>query len=89
MQLPRFTTRNLEDRSLFNTLNKYYQVEIKEGEQKIWAIGADKNISKLLALKPGSPIVHMKRKLKTNIRNLNIYSWLYCNTEEYYLHDNF
>ncbi|MEO6149551.1 MAG: GntR family transcriptional regulator [Mucilaginibacter sp.] len=89
IQLPRFTTRNLEDRSLFNTLNKYYQVEIKEGEQKIWAIGADKKISKLLALKSGSPIVHMKRKLKTNIRNLNIYSWLYCNTEEYYLHDNF
>ncbi|RCH54357.1 GntR family transcriptional regulator [Mucilaginibacter hurinus] len=89
IQLPRFTTRNLEDNSLFNTLSKYYQVEIKEGEQKIWAIGADKKISKMLNLKQGSPIVHMKRKLKTNIRNLNIYSWLYCNTEEYYLHDNF
>ena len=27
--------------------------------------------------------------LKTNIRGLNIYSWLYCNTENYYLDDFF
>jgi len=89
INLPRFTARNLENRSLFKTLNEHYKIEIKEGEQKIWAIGADANISKLLNLKAGNPIVHMKRKLKTNIRNLNIYSWLYCNTGEYYLHDNF
>lgn len=89
LNLARFTSRNLENRSLFKTLNQHYQVEVKEGEQKIWAIGADANISKLLNLSEGSPIVHMKRKLKTNTRHLNIYSWLYCNTEEYHLHDIF
>ncbi|RVU02053.1 GntR family transcriptional regulator [Mucilaginibacter limnophilus] len=87
--LPRFTARNLENRSLFKTLLENYQVEVKEGEQKIWAIGADEKIGKLLNLQQGTPIVHMKRKLITNKRNLNIYSWLYSNTEEYYLHENF
>jgi DNA-binding GntR family transcriptional regulator len=89
INLPRFTSRNLENKSLFKTLQKHYQIEIKEGEQKIWAIGTDDNLSDLLSLKVGSPIVHMKRKLITNVKNLNIYSWLYSNTEEYYLQDYF
>lgn len=89
IKLPRFTSRNLENRSLFKTLNEHYNVEIKEGEQKIWAISADKNISKLLNLKNGSPVLHLKRKLKTNVKNLHIYSWLYANTDEYYLQDSF
>lgn len=89
LNLPRFTSRNLENRSFLKILNTHYQVEITGGEQKIWAIAAGKTKSKLLKLKADSPIVHMKRKLKTNIRDLNIYSWLYCNTENYYLDDFF
>lgn len=89
INLPRFTSRSLENRSFLKVLNEHYQVEVIGGEQKIWAVAADKNKSKLLKLKPGSPIVHMKRKLKTNVRDLNIYSWLYCNTENYYLDDYF
>jgi len=89
LNLPRFTSRNLENRSFLKILNEHYQVEITGGEQKIWAIAAGKTKSKLLKLKADSPIVHMKRKLKTNIRDLNIYSWLYCNTENYYLDDFF
>ncbi len=89
INLPRFTSRSLENRSFLKVLNEHYQVEVTGGEQKIWAVAADKNKSKLLRLKPGSPIVHMKRKLKTNVRDLNIYSWLYCNTENYYLDDYF
>ncbi|MEJ0105556.1 MAG: GntR family transcriptional regulator [Bacteroidota bacterium] len=86
--LPRFTSRNLENRSFLKILSEHYQVEVTGGEQKIWAMAAGKK-SKLLKLSPESPIVHMKRKLKTNIRGLNIYSWLYCNTENYYLDDFF
>lgn len=89
ISLPGFTAAELENRSLFKTLNQQYKVEIKEGEQKIWAIGADKKTAKLLKLTAGSPILHLKRKLKTNIKNLHIYSWLYSNTEEYYLQDSF
>jgi DNA-binding GntR family transcriptional regulator len=89
MNLPRFVTRNLENQSLFSTLSEHYHVEVKSGEQKIWAIQADATISKLLEIKKGSPIVHMKRKLNTNVENLSIYSSLYCNTEAFYLQDYF
>ena len=89
ISLPRFTNLNLENRSLFNTLKENYEIEVKGGEQKIWAVAADKNISKFLKVKISSPIVHMKRKLITNENNITIYSSLYCNTEEFYLQDYF
>lgn len=89
IQLPRFTSRNLENRSFLKILNELYQVQVVGGEQKIWAINADRNISNLLKLPINSPIVHMKRKLKTNVNGLNIYSWLFCNTENHFLHDFF
>ncbi len=89
LNLPRFTSRNLENKSFLTVLKEHYDVEITGGEQKIWAIAAGKTKSKLLRLKVDSPIVHMKRKLKTNSPNLNIYSWLYCNTQNYYLDDYF
>ena len=87
--LPRFTVHNLEKHSLFDTLREFYQVEIKEGEQKIWAIAANKDLAKLLNIAPKSPILHMKRRLITNIKDLHIYSFLYCNTEEYFIQDYF
>ncbi|MEO5603303.1 MAG: GntR family transcriptional regulator [Cyclobacteriaceae bacterium] len=89
IQLPRFTTRNLENRSFLKILKEGYQIEVVGGEQKIWAISAGKKISKLLKLRVDSPIVHMKRKLKTNKKDLNIYSWLFCNTQNHFLHDFF
>ncbi|CAL1519029.1 GntR family transcriptional regulator [Chitinophaga sp. MM2321] len=87
--LPHFCSRSLENRSLFNILNKYYQVEVREGEQKIWAVPAGKNIGKLLDIKTTHPVVHMKRKLQTNTPGLNIFSSLYCNTADYFLQDYF
>lgn len=89
LNLPRFSSRNLENKSLFKILKDHYQIEVKEGEQKIWAIPSDKIISPLLGIKTNHPIVHMKRKLQTNIEGLNIYSWVYCNTDEYFLQDYF
>lgn len=89
ISIPRFSSKNLENTSLFKILKEHYEVEIKEGEQKIWAILGDKNISSLLDIKTSHPIVHMKRRLQTNIQNLNIYSSLYCNTEEHFLQDSF
>lgn len=57
--------------------------------QKFWAKKADASISKLLQIKRNSPVVYVRRKLRTNVKDLNIYSWIYCNTEEYYLEDYF
>jgi DNA-binding GntR family transcriptional regulator len=84
-----FTSLKLENKSLFSVLNEKYRIEVKEGEQKIWAIGANKYISAFLKVKPGAPIVYMNRKLKTNNKGVNIYSFIYCNTREYYLQDYF
>ncbi|MES2809577.1 MAG: GntR family transcriptional regulator [Bacteroidota bacterium] len=89
IELPRFSSRNLENRSLFNILKEHYKIEVKEGEQKIWARHADKAISNLLQIKTTHPVVHMQRKMQTNVDGLRIYSSLYCNTEENFLRDSF
>ncbi|HMR19920.1 MAG TPA: GntR family transcriptional regulator [Sphingobacterium sp.] len=89
IDLPRFTMHNLEKNSLFDTLRKYHKVEIREGEQKIWAIKADKKIAETLSMKIGNPVLHMKRSMLTNRNGLIIYSFLYCNTEEYFIQDYF
>ena len=83
------TRCNLENKSLFKTLGDRYNMEIKGGMQKIWAKKADKAIGDLLKVKRNSPIVFVKRKLNTNIKGVNIYSWLSGSTEEYYLEDFF
>lgn len=83
------TKANLENRSLFKTLNEQYNIEIKGGMQRIWAKKADKSISDVLKIKRNSPIVYMKRKMNTNVKDLNIYAWLSCDTQDYYLEDYF
>lgn len=89
LDLPRFSSRNLENRSLFKILKEFYNIEVTEGEQKIWAIHADKKISALLNIKTSHPVVHMKRRLQTNNKDVRIYSSLFCNTEENFLRDSF
>jgi DNA-binding GntR family transcriptional regulator len=89
LNLPRFVGKNLENVSLFKTIKEHYDIDITTGEQKIWAINGDKQVSKLLSVKTAEPLVHMKRRLQTNIKDLNIYSSIYCNTNEYFLQDYF
>ncbi len=89
IDLPRFTMHNLAKNSLFETLSKYHNVEVKEGEQKIWAISANEKLSQLLGVNIGAPILHMKRSMQTSKPNLVIYSFLYCNTGEYFIQDYF
>lgn len=88
-QLPRFTTRNLENKSLFKTLKDYYQIEIIGGEQRIRAVNANKNLRELLKIKANNPVAHLERKLKTNNKDINLYSSLYCNTQDFFLQDYF
>lgn len=82
INLPRFTSRAFDNRSLFDVLRKTYQIEIKGGEQKIKAIEADAAIATYLAVKPGYPVLHLERKFDTNRPGFFIYSSIYCNTEE-------
>jgi len=82
INFPRFTSRTFENKSLFDILRKYYQVEIKGGEQKIKAIHANDIIADFLSVKIGHPVLHLERKFDTNRPDLSIYSSIYCNTEE-------
>lgn len=89
LNLPRFTSRSLEDKSLFEILRKHYQVEILGGEQKLKAIIPDKRIRNLLQIKKGIPVLYIERKLTTNKEAFNIYSTIYFNSEKHSIFGSF
>lgn len=89
INLPRFTSRTFENRSLFNTLRVHYQIEVKGGEQKLKALKADKTIGKLLNIKEGDPVLYIERKLFTNREGFNIYSTIYFNSEKHAIFGSF
>jgi DNA-binding GntR family transcriptional regulator len=80
INLPRFTTRSFENRSLFEVLRKHYQVDILGGEQQLKAIIPDERIKSLLKVSPGQPVLYIERKLTTNKVGFNIYSTIYFNS---------
>jgi GntR family transcriptional regulator/GntR family frlABCD operon transcriptional regulator len=89
INLPRFTSRNLNNASLFDILREYYRIEIKGGMQYIEAIPATENCQKHLGVEPDRPILKLQRKLTTNRLDYYVYSILYCNTEEHSLYGEF
>ena len=89
LNLPRFTSRNFENRSLFEILRKNYRLEVKGGEQKIQAITADERIQKHFNVKNNHPILRIDRKLETNRVGFSFFSQIYCNTSKYSLTGRF
>jgi GntR family transcriptional regulator/GntR family frlABCD operon transcriptional regulator len=89
LNLPRFTSRSLENKSLFEVLRKNYQVNILGGEQQLKAIVPDEKIKKLLQLKKGQPVLYIERKLTTNKEGFNIYSTIYFNSEKHSIFGSF
>lgn len=89
INLPRFCSRKFEDRSLFETLRKHYNIEVTGGQQLFSAIPANNFISKHLKVKKGKPVLHLQRKIETNRINFFFYSSLFCNTEVHSLYGNF
>jgi DNA-binding GntR family transcriptional regulator len=89
INLPRITSRQFENRSLFKILREHYHIEIKGGEQRIKAIPALEKISRFLHLKKGQPILHLERKLETNNSGLFLYSSIFCNTQKYSIFGRF
>ena len=89
INLPRITSRQFENRSLFKILRDHYDIEIKGGEQRIKAIPASGSISSLLQLKKGEPVLHLERKMETNNPVLFLYSSIFCNTEKYSIFGRF
>ncbi len=89
INLPRFTSRNLNNASLFDILREHYRIEIKGGVQYIEAIPATKNCQRHLGVDPDRPILKLQRKLSTNRLDYSVYSILFCNTEEHSLYGEF
>jgi DNA-binding GntR family transcriptional regulator len=89
INLPRFVSKNFENKSLFEMLRKHYQIEVKSGEQKFKAIPSDETISKFLNVPFGSPILYFERKHNTNRDDFRFYSLLFCNTDQYALYGTF
>ncbi|MDF1575392.1 MAG: GntR family transcriptional regulator [Bacteroidales bacterium] len=89
LNLPRFTSRTFENRSLFEILRKNYQLEVKGGEQKIQAITADERIRKHFAVARDHPILRIDRKMETNRVGFSFFSQIFCNTSDYSLTGRF
>lgn len=87
--LPRITNRSFENKSLFEILRKYYQIEILGGEQQLKAIKPAANIRNLLQLKSSQPVLHIERKLTTNKEGFNIYSTIYFNSDKHAIFGSF
>ena len=89
INMPRFTSRNLEDKSLFDVLRTHYGIEVKGGEQRLKAISADKRIAGYLNVKPGAPVLNLERRMDTNRIGFSFYSVIFCNTSAHALSGNF
>ncbi|MFH0841331.1 MAG: GntR family transcriptional regulator [Bacteroidota bacterium] len=89
INLPRITSRQFENRSLFRILREHYHIEIKGGEQRIKAIPASSRISSFLQLKKNQPVLHLERKMITNVTGFFLYSSIYCNTERFSIFGRF
>lgn len=89
INMPRFCSRKFENKSLYAILQKYYQIAIVKGEQKIWAVASDRKISQMLNIRKGNAILRLERRIDTNRENFSIYSSLYSNTDQYLLHGTF
>ena len=89
INLPRITARQFENKSLFQILREHYHIEIKGGEQRIKAIHASSKISRFLHLKKDQPVLHLERKMETNISGFFLYSSIFCNTEKYSIFGRF
>jgi GntR family transcriptional regulator/GntR family frlABCD operon transcriptional regulator len=89
IHLPRITARQFENKSLFRILRDHYHIEIKGGEQRIKAISPSLKIARFLKLEKGQPVLHLERKMETNINGLFLYSSIFCNTVKYSIFGRF
>lgn len=87
--LDNFLSVPLVNNSLFQTLRKRYRIDINNVSQDLHAISANEEIASLLDYYPGAPVIHLYRKYTTSKSDLKIYSSLYCNTDKYFLSNEF
>lgn len=89
IHLPRFCNRKFENRSLFETLSKEYNIDIKGGEQAIRSVLANKTVAEILQISERKAILQIDRSINTNKPNLRIFSEIFCCTDNFYLQGSF
>ncbi len=87
--LLQFMERVQQHESLFETLHKYYEIEVKSVEQDMRAIAIDGQTGQLLNLEVNMPVLHIYRRYKTSRPGFYLYSSLYCNTAQYALSNKY
>jgi DNA-binding GntR family transcriptional regulator len=78
-----FLDQEFVEGSFFKTLSSRYFIEVTESEQELRALFADEKTAHLLKIKPLAPILEIAIRFSTSQKHLNIYSFLYCNTNQY------
>jgi DNA-binding GntR family transcriptional regulator len=89
IHLPRITSRQFENRSLFQILREHYNITVTGGEQRIKAIMASGKIVRYLKLEKGTAVLHLERRIETNVNGLFLYSSIYCNTKKFAIFGRF
>lgn len=89
LNLPRFTSRSLENKSLFETLREHYQIVVTGGEQRLKALESPTHISKLLNIPQNAPVLYIERKMNTNRPDFHIYSTIWFNSESHSIYGRF
>ena len=69
--------------SFFETLHLNFGINMVETQEDLRAVAALGEIAQLLEVEECKPILNIYLKFKTNKKNLNVYSNMYCNTEKY------
>lgn len=84
-----FTSVELEDRSLFEALRSRYLIAVTGGEQRLFAIGADRHLHDHLHVRQGHPVLQLNRRIDTDRSGFSIYSRIFCVTRRYGLSGTF
>ena len=87
--LPNFTRQRLENRSFFDLLRAKYGLVVTGGEQKIQALAADSNVAQKLAIREGSPVLRLEKRIDTNKSDFSFFSLLFALTDTYLLQGRF
>jgi len=89
INIPRFTQKSFENRSLFDVMRSNYGIEVIGGQQKIMAINASTEIGQYLNIDPEAPVLKLERKIETSRKDYYFYSTIFCNTNDFYLEGSF
>jgi len=89
IDLPDFVNIDFENKSLFKTLSEQYGITIKGGNQRFKSKAANQYEANILQIAGEEAILYIEREIFTNKTDFKLYSFLYCNTANYFIEGSF